>query len=338
MDWQLQPALPSFEKSHAQWDRLNNDRGGHILLDSRFLDCLLRHFGQRDVFLGIREGAPGGMALVWRKSPAVWETFQPSQAPLGLIVTGKGGDTEDAVQSLIQSLPGYALQVSLLHLDPDYQPFSVTNDHGRADRLDYIRTARISLEGTFEEYWRLREGRLRKNNDRLRRRMAEKGLRLEFVIVSEPAEIAEAIREYGRLEAKGWKAQEGTAVAADNVQGRFYRDLLESFCASGEGAVYQLRIDGKVVASDICLFRDDTIILLKTSYDEEWSVYSPAFLLREDVVRHLYAGGVVKRYEFYGPLMDYQLRWTNEVRTLHHLTYYRHSWVRTLKRIVTRFV
>jgi CelD/BcsL family acetyltransferase involved in cellulose biosynthesis len=202
--------------------------------------------------------------------------------------------------------------------------------------LDYIQTARIPLEGTFDEYWAAREGRLRKNNDRLRRRMEEKGRHLDFTVIRDPAEVGGAIRELGTLESKGWKAKEGTAVSGDNAQGRFYQAMLKDFCGRGEGVIYQLKVDGHVVATDVCVARGEMLVLLKTAYDEDWSVYSPAFLLREDIVRELYAGGRVRIYEFYGPLMEYQLRWTRNIRSLYHLTCFRHRWVRSAKNLAKR--
>ena len=336
MTWHFQSALQAFDKHHQLWDALNAERGGHVLLDSLFVSCLLRHFASDDVLLGIQDETPGGMVILQKKAKGMWQTFQPSQAPLGLISLDQTGIAETALASLLQSLPGYALQLSVMHQDPDYSLFSAINGSGHFETLDYIRTARILLQGTFEEYWQSREGRLRKNNDRLRRRMTEKGLRLEFGTVRDSSNVADAIREYGILESKGWKAREGTAVTPENVQGRFYQDLLERFCAQGDGAIYQLRIDGKVVASDICLTRNNTIVLLKTAYDEEWSVYSPAFLMREDVMRQLYAERNITTYDFYGPLMDYQLRWTDQVRTLYHLTYFRYPFLRPLKNLAKR--
>ena len=109
--------------------------------------------------------------------------------------------------------------------------------------------------------------------------------------------------------------------------------MLENFCARDEGVIYQLQIDGQVVATDICVARGEMLVLLKTAYDEDWSVYSPAFLLREDIVRDLYSYGTVRSYEFYGPLMEYQLRWTRNIRTLYHLTCFRHRWVRSAKNV-----
>jgi hypothetical protein len=337
MKWTFLPALESFDKIHEEWDALNQGQHNHILLDSRFVSLLLRHFGSSEVLLGIsNDPHKPGMVLVERRSPGIWETFQPSQAPMGLLLFGFMDENGDSLNDIVRSLPGYALQLSVLHQDPDYSSIQTVDGGSRLEKLDYISTARMHLAGSFQEYWGKREPRLRKNNGRLRRRMEEKGLRLEFKALRDAAEVADGIRDYGRLELKGWKAHERTAVTPDNVQGHFYRELLERFCARGEGVIYQLHIDGVVVASDLCLVRQGMLVLLKTAYDEEWSVYSPSFLLREDIVRVLYAEGKIRTYEFYGPLMDYQLRWTEQIRTLYHLTYFRHGWLRRLKGLVKR--
>jgi hypothetical protein len=333
MTWSFQPALDVFPQFRDRWDALNLAQNNHVLLDSGFVAALLRHFGSSDIVLGIKEDATNpAIALIMRKGLGAWETFQPFCAPLGLILYGAGESGRENLITLMRSLPGHALQLGVLQQDPDCCGISEVSGYDWIEKLDYIQTARISLEGTFEEYWARREGRLRKNNDRLRRRMAEKNLHLTFTVIRDPACVEDAIRELGRLESKGWKAKEGTAVSMDNAQGRFYRAVLEDFCARGEGVIYQLRIDSQVVATDICLERGETMILLKTAYDEDWSVYSPAFLLREDAVREIYSDDRVRNYEFYGPLMEYQLRWTQNVRTLYHLTCFRHQWVRSARK------
>lgn len=234
------------------------------------------------------------------------------------------------LRSLMQSLPGYAVQLGVLQQDPNCSGFSTADTCNWVEKLDYMQTARIPLEGTFEEYWATREDRLRKNNDRLRRRMVEKGLPPEFKIIRDAAGVENGVREFGRLESKGWKAKEGTAVGVDDAQGRFYRAVLENLCERGEGVIYQLQVNGQVVATDICAVREEMLIVLKTAYDEDWKVYAPGVLLREDIVRDCYSSGV-RNYEFYGPLMDYQLRWTQNIRTLYHLTCFRHQWVRAAR-------
>ena len=337
MTWLFHPARDVFHQYRDRWDALNLAQNNHILLDSGFVAALLHNFPSNDVILGFNDDSHNpAMALMERKAPGVWETFQPYCAPLGPILYGAGERGEENLASLMRSLPGYTLQLSILQQDPDCSGLSEVDGCDWVEKLDYIQTARIPLEGTFEEYWTAREGRLRKNNDRLRRRMAEKGLRLDFTVIRDPAGVGQAIGEFGRLEAKGWKAKEGTAVSMDNDQGRFYKAVLEDFCSRGEGVIYQLRIDGQVVAMDICATRGQMLVLLKTAYDEDLSVYSPAFLLREDIVRELYSGGRVRNFEFYGPLAEYQLRWTRNIRTLYHLTCFRHRWVRSARDLVKR--
>jgi hypothetical protein len=335
--WSFYPALDAFKDSRDKWDRLNASQNNHILLDSGFVEILLRYFGSPDALLAINEDpAHPAMAVVERKGQGIWETFMPAWAPLGLILYGDGDAGGEILRSLMRSLPGYAAQLGVLQQDPNCFGLSTVSECDWVEKSDYMRTARIQLDGTFQEYWSAREDRLRKNNDRLRRRMGEKGLSLEFNIIRDPAGVEGGILEFARMESKGWKAGAGTAVRADDVQGRFYRTVFEHFCERGEGVIYQLRINGQVVATDICLVREAMLILIKTAYDEDWSAYAPGVLLREDILRDLYSGGRIRNYEFYGPLMDYQLRWTQDVRTLYHLTCFRHPWVRAARTLVKR--
>jgi hypothetical protein len=334
--WSVHPALEVFHQFRDRWDALNAVQNSHILLDSGFVSILLNHSGSRDVVLAVNEdaGSPA-MALLQRKASGIWETFQPSWAPLGLFLCGVAEHAGENVLSLMRSLPGYAIQLSVLQQDPDYSMFSATDNCDWTEKSDYSQTARISLQGTFQEYWDTREGKFRKNNDRRRRRLAEIGSP-EFAVILDSAGVEDAIREFGRLESKGWKANGGTAVAADNAQGRLYRAVLEYFCKRNEGVIYQLRINGQVIATDLCVVRGEMLVLLKNTYDEEWSTYAPGVLLREDIVRSLYAEGRVRDYEFYGPLMEYQLNWTRNIRTLYHLTCFRYPWVRTARNFAKR--
>lgn len=332
----LLSSAQDLDQLRDRWDALNVSQNNHILLDSGFVALLLHHSDSRDVVVAVSEDAGNpAMALLKRKAPGIWETFQPSWAPLGLFLCGEGEQAGENLLSLTRTLPGYALQLSVLQQDPKYSAFTALAGCEWIEKSDYARTARIPLEGDFQEYWEAREQKFRKNNDRRRRQLAEKGSP-DFSVIRDSTAVEDAMREFGRLESKGWKASGGTAVAADNVQGHLYRAVLEYFCKRNEGVIYQLRIDGQVIATDLCVARGEMFVLLKNTYDEDWSAYSPGVLLREDIVRGLYAEGRVRNYEFYGPLMDYQLRWTRDIRTLYHVTCFRHSWVRTARDFAKR--
>jgi CelD/BcsL family acetyltransferase involved in cellulose biosynthesis len=201
----------------------------------------------------------------------------------------------------------------------------------RVETLDYIDTAALTVAGTFDDYWAARGKNLRHNVKRQRAKLVEQSVSLRLDIVDTPERVAGAIADYGRIEGAGWKAQEGTAVALDNAQGRFYRSVFESFCAMGAGRIYRYLFDDRVVAMDMCLHTADTLVVLKTTYDETVKVVSPATLMRHEIVKTLFDEGRVRRVEFYGKAMEWHLRWTDDLRTLYHVNRYRWSGMKRLR-------
>jgi GNAT acetyltransferase-like protein len=338
MTWKFEPAGSAFQDFHREWDALNHRRTGHILLDSTFVTIALRNFGNGHVLLAFNDDvARGGMALVVKKKTGVWETFQPAQAPIGLILLGYTDESGEGLQQLTRKLPGYALQFSALQQDPECSSFPPTLGNCAIETMEYISTARITVRGSFDDYWKTRGSNLRHNLSRRRRRMAEKGYALELAERRSSGEVANAIIEYGRLEETGWKGREGTAVSDNNDQGRFYRDLFEACCDRGEAVIYQLLLNGKVVASDLCLIRDGMMVVLKTAYDESLNEFSPALLMREEIMKVLFKDPQMRVVEFYGRVMEWHTRWTDEIRALYHVNCPRSPWVRTVREVAKRF-
>jgi hypothetical protein len=338
MSWKFESAMQSFDSLSALWDDFNRTRSSHILLDSGFVSPLLKHFGNGEVLFGhSTDSTDPGAALLVSRGKGRWETFQPSQAPIGLFLLGTPDFNGEVLHRLTRKLPGYALELSVLQQDPDYSSLPLGESRPGLERLDYIQTARITMTGTFEEYWKHCGSNLRHNLARRRRRMAEKQLTGELVARRAPGEVADAIREYGRLESGGWKAKDGTAVSLDNTQGRFYRDIFEHFCERGEAVIYQFMVDDKVVASDLCLLRNGMMIVLKTAYDEAFNEFSPALMMREDIMKQVFAENQVRVVEFYGRVMEWHTRWSDEIRTLYHVNCLRHLWVASLKKLARRF-
>ncbi len=339
MTWRFQRAAENFAALRKTWDAINKSRGNHILLDSGFVAPLLHNFDDGRTLLGIQEdSSTGGAALVVRQGVGNWETFQPSQAPIGMFILEKPGAGADQIRKLVSALPGYAMQFSVLQQDPDYSPMEGEQDSAGLERLDYISTPRITLSETFEDYWKKRAGKFKYNLSRRRRRLEEHSFHSELVIRRKPEEVASAIHDYGRLESSSWKASGGTAVVEDNAQGKFYREVFEHFCERGEGLIFQFLINGKVAASDLCLERNGMHILLKTSYDEELAQFSPSLLMREDILRFLFAEKRTRIVEFYGRVMEWHTRWTDETRILYHINCYRNSLTKPLKKLVGRLV
>ncbi len=338
MTWDFKPAMDVFPAAAKDWDALNCARGNHLLLDSRFINPLLSCFGGHHVLLGInRNSNRQGMALVVKQRPGIWETFQPSQAPVGLIVLGYRDETGEGLLELTRSLPGYALEFAALQQDPDHSCFPKSLNLPGVETVEYIHTPRLSITGTFDDYWNSRSSNLRHNLARRKRRMVEQRLTLELQSHRKPEAVAHCIREYAQLESAGWKGKNGTAVTEDNAQGKFYRAVFENFCDSGEAVIFQWRIDGRLAASDLCLHRDGMMIVLKTAYDEELNQFSPALMMREQIMRDLYQSGTIRIIEFYGRVMDWHTKWCEEVRTMYHVNCFRQPWVAGMRKLIGKF-
>ncbi len=307
----------------ADWDRLNGLRGGLPILGSIAVSTALETLGNGNerLLVGTANGRVVAMFVLQPGGRFQWWTFQPSQMPLGSWVADTTFALRDLVHGLMRGPIGFCLALSVTQVDPE---IAERADDG-ADSLhqDYIETAWIDVEGSFDDYWKARGKNLRQNMRKQRTKLQGEGVDLTMNVLRNSADMAAAIAQYGIMESSGWKAGLGTAIHSDNAQGRFYRALLERHAAHGQAAVYQYSFDEKVVAMNICLSGNGTLIVLKTTYDESVKQFSPAFLLRESELQEIFAQGQVRRIEYFGRLMDWHTKMTQNKRTLYHLTTYR---------------
>ena len=330
MRWTLLPAT-RFGDVVPQWEALRAQGPAAPMLAADFVTALLDAFGsgRERVALCMRDGAPLAAAVLAPQGRASWATFQPAQAPAALWVQRPGTDLSALLASLTRALPGCALVTALTQCDPFLLPRPAAGP--REHTGDYIATARITVDGGFDAWWNGRGKNLRTNLKKQRNKLQEAGIAARMEVLRAPGDMAQAVADYGRLETTGWKGRAGTAVAADNDQGRFYRRMLEAFCARGAGSVYRYFFDDQLVATDLCIEDGDCIVILKTAYDETVPKhYSPALLMREEACRALFDAGHVRRIEFYGKVMEWHTRWTEEVRTMYHVNHYRWALVRRL--------
>src|SRR5579863_105915 len=331
--WALH-SIAKFDEQSRNWDSLN-DRGARSpLLTAIFFRNLLQQFGTGKEILAVRGSVvPTAMAVLQRETRVGWSTFQPSQAPLGAWIQMPNADTEDLATSLVRTLPGFTLALGISQVDPEL--VMRPNDTPTLQSVDYIQTSHVTVRGAFDDYWALRGKNLRHNLKRQRNQLARQGVECRLDTVTLPADVPNAIGDYARLETAGWKAGTGTAVRLDDAQGRFYTNLLKDYCAEGRGRIYRLWLDGRVAATDLCIDNGAVFVILKTSYDETITNVSPALLMREEYFRHLFEAGF-QRIEFYGRLMDWHTKWSDEIRTLYHMNCYRSPVVISLRRILKR--
>ncbi|HWJ93216.1 MAG TPA: GNAT family N-acetyltransferase [Telluria sp.] len=330
MKWTAVPAT-GFAQHSARWHELHARCGGHALLAADFVAPLVTHFGSGAEMLAWceQDGRTVAMAVVAPAARGSWSTFQPAQAPVALWLQEPGADIERLCHGLMRALPGFPLVFGVTQLDPAMLPRPAHTPC--IGTLDYIDTARVTIAGTFDGYWNKRGKNLRANLKKQRAKLDKEGIATRLEICTDPHAVAQAVADYGMLESSGWKAGCGTAVHAENAQGRYYREMLEASCRRGAGSIYRYFFGERLVAMDLCVEDADRVVVLKTSYDESAAgSLSPTLLMREEACRRLFEEGRVRRLEFYGRVMEWHLRWTDEVRTMYHVNCYRWPGLRRL--------
>ena len=315
----------------AEWDQLVADAGYPAFMQSGFLIRAILGFGceRGRLVLGHKRGRVVVGGIVMPTARGQWSTYQPSQLPLGAWLMSPDCNWHDASRSLLQVLPGFAISLGVTQQDPRLVP----RPKARADCevLDYVATGWIDVAGSFEEYWSARGRNLRQNLPRLRRRLEERGGRLLFEFLDQPDAVESAFLQFAALESASWKAEGGTAISASNQQGAFYRDMLRDLAGRGAAFAIRLTLGGQPIAVDFGVRDEETIVLLKTTYDENLKAYSPGQLLHEQAFAYVFQQRRVERIEFYGKLMEYETRWTDQSRMLFHVNFYRSPLLRAAR-------
>jgi CelD/BcsL family acetyltransferase involved in cellulose biosynthesis len=330
MTWQLIPCT-RFAEHAAAWDALQRATTNVPFLDAAFIGPLLQTFGDGKELLALHKGAGGTLdaaAIVTPLGRGQWQTFQPSQLPLGPWLAPRQDGLEARADGLLRALPGFALSLGLTQLDPLLQARPASSE--RLGLLDYIDTSSIDIEGPWEAYWEARGKNLRQNTRKQHNKLQAEGTAPTIECVTDPTAVADALADYGALESAGWKAGGGTAIHPDNDQGHFYRRMLENFFAAGRGRLVRYRFGAKVVAMDLCIDNGPLVVVLKTAYDETFRQVSPSTLMRHDEFQQWWGEGRYRRIEFYGKTMEWHTRWTEHKRTLFHATVYRWPVLRRL--------
>lgn len=333
--WQLRPAQAGFDDCADSWGVLNHRLlQGHPLGDPSFVGPLIKYFSSSRDFLAVqRLGAEYRSMLLLRMGRfGVVELFRPAQTEICPVLTNSIED----LQSLFAVLPRTTLALQLHCQDPDYCVTPLPSSPLVFEVDQHATTVTVDLRDSFDEYWSKRPRKLRQNIDRSQRALQQNGIKWHFKTVESPQKIQAAVEKYGDMESRGWKFQEGTAVHSTNTQGQFYRDVLCGFAERGKGVVYELYFEGSLVSSQLAIANDSMLITLKSTYDENFSKYSPGKLLDYLTLRHEFQLGRFSKVEFCTNAAPELMRWGTLTRPVSHITVYRNKLARRLVRMYAK--
>jgi CelD/BcsL family acetyltransferase involved in cellulose biosynthesis len=154
----------------------------------------------------------------------------------------------------------------------------------------------------------------RRSDLRRARRIADGLGTVRFdVCPPDPATMEALLAEAFAVEAKGWKARQGSALAVDAKMGEFYRRYASAACRKGVLRLCFMRIDGRAIAMQLAIEAGRRFWLLKIGYDEEFKRCSPGTLLTAETIRYAASTGL-SSYEFLGVDEEWIHLWKPEAR------------------------
>lgn len=155
--------------------------------------------------------------------------------------------------------------------------------------------ARASLDATRNAEDLLRDALGPKKLKELRRqrnRLADHG-DVIFTIATAPSEIKRDLGIFLALEASGWKARRGTALAQHDGDAAFIRRAVYDAAARGNCEIVTLHAGETPVASGIVLRHLDRAFYFKLGVDEDFAKFSPGVQLTLELTRHMCADDAI---------------------------------------------
>jgi len=336
--WKIENAKANFHRYREQWQSLSQRVLGcdHPLANADYVEPLLNYLGDDDVKIAVRgQQGEDGLVLLRQLQTGVWGTFAPHTGPFTFcLIPDENGSAEQAVQQLIRALPGLVAMFTFHKLDPDHLVVHAENNPAQVQRLDYFETLQIPTDRPFDEYWSERSRNLRRNIIKKTNRLNDHGIVWSLKQITDPEKLPDAVRTYGEIEQRGWKGEAGTAVDINDNSGSFYVEMLDRFAARGQATAYQLIFDNEPVASAITIKGCGMMVILKITFDEAKSDYSPGLLMMYELHKVAFMDPSVEMIEYYGKATQRAQQWAVRLRTLYHLDYYRSTLARKLIEIM----
>ena len=244
----------------------------------------------------------------------------------------------DITQLLFNALPGYVGVFNLELVDPDLISKELFSSHPLAEVEECANNTSLPAGIEFDQYWLERSKSVRKQTGRCIRSLERDSVEVEYCVVDDISQLDEAFGEYCRIEGLGWKGEQGTALTLLNEQGIFYKRVIEGFMKQDRAKIHQLKFDGKVVASLISIANASMMIVVKTTYDENYSKNSPGRLLDYYMLQQELVSGNVKNMENYTNASEQDQKWFPRVRKMYNVTIYRNSWIKRAAQLKQKFL
>jgi len=123
------------------------------------------------------------------------------------------------------------------------------------------------------------------------------------------------------VEASGWKGAQGTAIKCNEMLIKFYRCLITELVHIGGCHIYLLYVNDECIAGNFCIVDDDTIYTLKIGYREDYALYSPGIICRDNLLNMISEYEDIKYVNFVTH-QEWHDRWDPELCSIYNVYIY----------------
>jgi len=165
-----------------------------------------------------------------------------------------------------------------------YAALARVADHGDRPAAVVMREERalLSSDLTPQDYFdQSMSGKKRKELRRQSRRLGEEGA-LHFERRTDASDISTWISQFLELEAKGWKGDEGSALASNADTKQFFGRSLAGAAQAGRLERLTLTLGDAPIAMLANFVAPPGVFSFKTAYDEDYARFSPGVLLQRE--------------------------------------------------------
>jgi CelD/BcsL family acetyltransferase involved in cellulose biosynthesis len=157
---------------------------------------------------------------------------------------------------------------------------------------------------------------------RLRQMQAKSTVRFECIPA---AEVMPGLQDFFDVEHSSWKGRNGTACDQDEQTCAFYTDLARVTSAREWLSMFRLVLNGRTAAIHYGMIYNNSYLLPKVAFREEFSELSPGLVLMNEVIDACAARNVTL-IDFLGGNDEWKLRWSCTVVPHYWLFIFRNNF------------
>lgn len=204
-----------------------------------------------------------------------------------------------------------AANSSLLEYVGDYLHLTISRRTGRYLRVDGNQNKyQSSLSRNFQSNQRKAVNKLRKL----------KGVETTFITGRDASSTQ--LSEFIPVEASGWKGRRGTAIQMSSDLIAFYTTLTTRFADAGWLEWHFLKAQGQVIAANLAIHFNRSIIVWKLGYDENYKRYSPGGMLFQFLLDRVFADPDIDEINLLTNASWYD-NWKMEKREYYRIRFYK---------------